>query len=155
MTFGSITIPTANPITKRTMITTEETSLLQLARTFLKAIESGASGDELDAFYHPLIEQTVYPNSVTKQLTTRNLAHLKAGSLMGKKILASQQFEIVREYVSGSTVVLEVVWTGIAAVPLGTVQVGGSMKAWFSQFFDFEEGKIIRQRNYDCFEPQS
>jgi hypothetical protein len=26
------------------------------------------------------------------------------------------------------------------------------MKAFFAVFLEFREGKIIRQRNYDCFE---
>jgi len=132
-----------------------ETALLQSAHAFLEAVEGGASGEELNAYYHSEVEQTEYPNAITKQLTTRNLAHLKAGSLMGKKILASQHFEIVREYVAGNTVILEVIWTAVAAVPLGAVPVGGTMKAWFSQFFEYQDGKIFRQRNYDCFQPFS
>ncbi len=28
----------------------------------------------------------------------------------------------------------------------------GQMKAYFSVFLDFRDGKIIKQRNYDCYE---
>lgn len=27
------------------------------------------------------------------------------------------------------------------------------MKAYFAQFYEFKDDKIIHQRNYDCFEP--
>jgi ketosteroid isomerase-like protein len=131
----------------------EQTALLQLAYAFLKAIEDGASGDELDTFYDPEAEQTEYPNAITKVVTQRSLAQLKAGSVIGRKILREQKFEVVREHVAGNTVILEVVWTAVASVPLGFVPMGGAMKAYFAQFFEYRDGRILRQRNYDCFEP--
>jgi ketosteroid isomerase-like protein len=134
-------------------MTNSDETLLQSAHAFLRALEEGASGDDLDAFYHPDIEQTEYPNGITKQLRVRNLALLKAGSLLGKKILSDQKFEVLHAHVAGNTVVLEVIWTAVAAVPLGTVPAGGTMKAYFAQIFEYRDGKIFRQRNYDCFEP--
>ena len=133
----------------------EHSALLQSAHAFLHAIESGASGDELDAFYHPDAVQIEYPNAITKQVTKRTLAHLKAASLLGKKMLSGQKFEVINEFVSGDTVILEVIWTAVAAIQLGTVPAGGTMKAYFAQFFEYRDGKILRQRNYDCFEPFS
>jgi ketosteroid isomerase-like protein len=41
---------------------------------------------------------------------------------------------------------------GTLAVPFGSFPVGSQMKAFFAVFLEFREGKIIRQRNYDCFE---
>ena len=134
---------------------TDHATMLRSAHAFLQAVESGASGNELDAFYHPDAEQIEYPNAITKQVTTRTLAHLKAGSLIGKKILSGQKFEVVREHVTGNTVILEVIWTATAAMQLGAVPAGGTMKAYFAQFFEYSDGKILRQRNYDCFEPFS
>ena len=34
-----------------------------------------------------------------------------------------------------------------------TESTGASMKAHFAMFFEFREGRIALQRNYDCFEP--
>ena len=126
---------------------------LQSAHAFLRALEAGAYGDELDAFYDPEIEQTEYPNAITKQVTVRQLGVLKAASLLARKIISGQRFEVVRAYEAGDTVILEVTWAATAAVPLGTVPAGGEMKAYFTQFFEYRNGKIFRQRNYDCFEP--
>jgi ketosteroid isomerase-like protein len=39
------------------------------------------------------------------------------------------------------------------AVEFGAIPVGGSLHARFAVFLGFRDGKIARQRNYDCFEP--
>jgi ketosteroid isomerase-like protein len=48
---------------------------------------------------------------------------------------------------------IEVQWTGTLAVALGTLPAGGEMRARFAMFLELRDGKIARQRNYDCFEP--
>ena len=48
---------------------------------------------------------------------------------------------------------IEAVWTAELAIPLGKLAPGDQMKAWFAQVYEFREGKIFAQRNYDCFEP--
>jgi ketosteroid isomerase-like protein len=49
-------------------------------------------------------------------------------------------------------VAAEAIWTGVLAIRLGTLAEGAEMKAHFAMFFEFREGKIRLQRNYDCFE---
>ena len=44
-------------------------------------------------------------------------------------------------------------WTGTLAVPVGALPVGGQMRARFAQFYELRDGKIVAQRNYDCFDP--
>ena len=127
--------------------------LLSITLRFIKAIEDGNTGADLSEFYHHEIEQTEYPNALTKTLTTRNLHDLKEASEKGKKILVKQTYDVKNSYVSGNTVIIECVWTGTLAVPLGKIPAGGNMVAWFTQIYEYREGKIFRQRNYDCFEP--
>jgi len=43
-------------------------------------------------------------------------------------------------------------WTGTLAVALGTLAPDAEMRARFAVFIDLRDGKIVRQRNYDCFE---
>lgn len=50
-------------------------------------------------------------------------------------------------------VALEVLWEGTLAIPLGSLPVGGVMRAHFGVFLTFRDGKIVQQHNYDCFEP--
>ncbi|CAF0918169.1 unnamed protein product [Didymodactylos carnosus] len=124
---------------------------LTIVKNYLNAIEKG---DELDQFYAIHVEQTEYPNRLVPNGITRDLTALKEASLKGQKVLTSQTYDIQRSYVSGNTVIIEAIWTGTLAVPVGQIPIGGQMKAWFAQFYEFDEvGKIVRQRNYDCFEP--
>ena len=126
---------------------------LEIVERFLKTLETGGTGDTLSTFYDPDVVQIEYPNTLTKNGATRNLDDLKIASERGKQVLTKQTYEIVRSYVSGDTVIIEAIWRGILAIPVGSVPAGGEMKAYFAQFFEIKGGKIVRQRNYDCFEP--
>lgn len=120
---------------------------------FLKMLESRTSSDELENFYHPDSKQTEFPNALTKQCTTRTLQELKVASEKGAQVLTKEEYEVKNLISLNDTVVLECIWRGTLAVPIGNINVGGQMKAHFAQIFEFKDGKIFRQRNYDCFEP--
>ena len=62
-----------------------------------------------------------------------------------------QKYKIKQEIADRNRVALEVEWVGTLAVPFASIPAGGQMKAFFGVFLEFREGKIIRQRNYDCF----
>jgi ketosteroid isomerase-like protein len=66
--------------------------------------------------------------------------------------MSRQIYKIKQEIADRDRQGLEVVWVGTLAVPFGSIPAGGQMKAFFAVFLEFREGKIIRQRNYDCFE---
>lgn len=134
-------------------MTTGSNDILIIAINYLKAIETDVSVEELASYYSEAIEQIEYPNRLIPQGTKRNLSDLKEGFLKGKTLLASQTYDIQKSYVVGNTVILETIWTAKLAVALGQIPIGGEMKAYFVQFIEFEDGKIIRQRSYDCFEP--
>ncbi|WP_047247377.1 nuclear transport factor 2 family protein [Maribacter thermophilus] len=129
-------------------MTANENTVVQ----YLRMLESRTSSDELDNFYHPNAEQTEFPNTLTKQLTNRTLQELKEAAEKGSKVLTKETYEIKNLLSIDNTVVLECVWHGTLAIPIGNIEAGGNMKAYFAQIFEFEDGKIYRQRNYDCFE---
>jgi ketosteroid isomerase-like protein len=54
---------------------------------------------------------------------------------------------------SADRVALEVEWEGVLAIPVAGLEAGATMRAWFAMFLEFRDGKIVRQNNYDCFEP--
>jgi len=132
-----------------------QTDIKAIAIDFIKTLQHRKSAGELLEFYHPDIEQTEFPNAVTKNATVRNLNDLKNASEKGKKILQKEEYNVINSFVFENTVVIEAVWIGTLAIPLGNIPVGGEMKAYFAQFFEFKDGKILKQRNYDCFEPFS
>ena len=123
------------------------------ARRYLRAIENGVAFDELQKFLAPGITLETMPNRLLPQGSRDDLAGMRISSERGKKIMASQKYEIQNEVAAGDQVALEVNWTGTLAVPYETIPQGGQMRARFAMFLNFQDGKIVSQRNYDCFEP--
>jgi ketosteroid isomerase-like protein len=107
--------------------------------------------DYIDVF-HSDIEQTEYPNLLTAQLTVSDWESLFQRMTNGAKLLASQKYDIQRAYEMEETVITEVVWTAVIGVDVGSFASGQKLKAYFCCVFDFKDGLIYRQRNYDCFE---
>ncbi len=120
---------------------------------FLKMMEERVSQEELEKFYHPEVEQKEFPNAITKHTAVRNLADLKKGAEKGRSVITEETYEVVQLHSCGETVILEAIWRGILAIQLGSIPAGGTLTAYFAQFFEFKDGMIYRQRNYDCFEP--
>ncbi|MBS1532292.1 MAG: nuclear transport factor 2 family protein [Bacteroidetes bacterium] len=129
------------------------TDLEAIAINFIRAVESRKSADELHRFFHPDMEQTEFPNAVTKNKTVRTIKDSKSAAEKGSKILSKESYEITKKHAIGNTVIIEAEWTGTLAIPVGNIPAGGEMKAYFAQFYEFEGDKIFRIRNYDCFEP--
>ena len=130
-----------------------EAANLAAVKRYLAAIEAGATGEMLAAFYTPDAQQIEFPNRLTPTGATRDLAALLEGAERGQKVLSGQTYELVNAVASGDRVALEVKWTGTLAIAIGALPVGGQMHAHFAQFIEFRDGLIYRQRNYDCFEP--
>jgi len=126
---------------------------ITIARRYLKAIEKGVDFDELSAFYTPDVVQYEYPNRLVPNGARRDLAQLREANERGRRVVASQRYDIRRWVASGEVVVLEVEWTATLRVGVGTIPAGGQMRAHFAVFLEFSDGKIAEQRNYDCFDP--
>jgi ketosteroid isomerase-like protein len=83
----------------------------------------------------------------------RDLKALREAAERGKKVVTRQHFELLNAVADGDHVAVEARWTATLAVPLGSIPAGGEMRASFAIFFEFRDGLIVRQRNYDCFDP--
>src|SRR4051812_27570240 len=125
---------------------------LTIARRYLESIESGEPGDSL-AFFAPDVVQEEFPNRLTPQGARRDLAAIQEAGERGRKVMTAQRYEVLNAVVNGDHVALEVQWTGTLAVPYESIPAGGAMRARFAVFLELRDGKIVRQRNYDCFEP--
>jgi ketosteroid isomerase-like protein len=125
---------------------------LILARQYLKAIESGST-TELTQFFAPEVIVEIFPSKFFPNGSRDNLAGIRAAAERGKKVLTRQTYAVRNALSSGDQVALEIDWTGTLAVPFQTIPAGGQMRAHFAAFLQFKDGKIISQRNYDCYEP--
>jgi ketosteroid isomerase-like protein len=126
---------------------------LAQARAYSRAIENGEEFDELRKFFGADVMLETLPNRLVPRGSRDDLAGMRAASERGKKVMASQKYEVTNELASGDQVALEVNWTGTLAVSYETIPKGGQMHARFAMFLQFRDGKIVSQRNYDCFDP--
>jgi ketosteroid isomerase-like protein len=126
---------------------------IDLVKTYLAALEAGATGSALAAFYTDDVVQEELPNRLLPGGARRDLAALLEGAERGQKVMRKQTFELLGAVEAGDTVALELQWTGTLALALGSLPAGGQMRARFAMFLEFRGDKIARQRNYDCFDP--
>ncbi len=132
---------------------TEEQTNLAAVRDFFAALQGGEETDTAP-FYSDDVVQEEFPNAFLPNGATRTLTELREAAARGRKVMASQTFEILNSVARGDTVVVEAAWSGTLAVPIGEKTPAGTvMRARFAQFFEFRDGKIVAQRNYDCFYP--
>ena len=125
----------------------------EIAREYLRAIERGATGDAMARFFDPDVVQEEFPNRLVPQGARRGLSDLLTGAERGQKVLSSQSYEVHSEMEIGDRVALEVTWVGSLKIPVQTLPAGASMRARFALFLEFRDGRIVAQRNYDCFDP--
>jgi ketosteroid isomerase-like protein len=127
-------------------------SNVQLIRTYIAALQNGEVGEALSRFFTEDVLQTELPNRLNPKGQESDLASIVSRSVQGQTLLKSQRFEIRREVAQGDWVAVEAVWVGVLAVPIGSLVASSEMRAHFAMFFECRDGRIRRQRNYDCFE---
>ena len=133
---------------------TEEETNLATVRSYYAAMAAGAPVEAMNDFYSPDVVQLEFPNRYLPNGAERGLKELMEAGVRGKALMASQEFEIRGTMASGNTVVVEAAWSGTLRIAAGDVVPAGTvMRARFAQFFEFRDGKIVAQRNYDCFYP--
>jgi ketosteroid isomerase-like protein len=124
----------------------------EIVRAYYAAM-GGEPGAALD-FYSPDVIQDEFPNRFLPEGARRDLRQLGEAAERGRKVMSSQTFEIVNMFAEGDTVIVEADWSGTLAIPLGEQTPAGTvMRAHFAQVIQLADGKIVRQRNYDCFYP--
>jgi ketosteroid isomerase-like protein len=122
-----------------------------VARRYFEAL-AASDRAALESLLAPDIVQEELPNRLNPRGAVRDRAALLESFERGKTLLASQRFEIERSVVEAETAALEVVWTGTLALALGSLGEGATMRARFAVFLEMRDGRIVRQRNYDCFD---
>jgi ketosteroid isomerase-like protein len=127
-------------------------SNLDTARLYLKAIEDGDATYVISLFSSDgFVEQL--PNKICPHGMHATVSQIPESFEKGRKIFARQTYEIINQLTNANTVALEVLWTGKLAVPFGALAAGSEIRAHSAMFMEFRDGKIVAQRNYDCFDP--
>ena len=125
-------------------------SHVRKARELLEALER-FDGDAVAALYAEDVEQIEMPNRLKPEGDRRGRAQLLSDVERSKGILRSQKYEVSNAVGAGALVMAEYVWSGVLAMPMGSRAAGDTLRGHCAMSLEFRDGRIVRQRNYDCF----
>ena len=125
---------------------------LQLAQEYIHAIEDGATGDALSRFFTPDVVVQEMPNRIAPRGSISDLTNALQGAERGRPIFTRQTYNITNLLADGNRVALEIDWLGVTAIQ--NLPAGSEMRDHVAIFLEFRDGRIARQRHYDCFEPK-
>lgn len=112
--------------------------------------------DEAAAFalLDPAMTFHELPNRIRPAGGVDDLAAMRAGFRRAAEgsVLRSQRYVVGDVLADGDRVVVEARWEGVVAIPLGRLQPGETMVAHLCMVFRLTDGRIVEQRNYDCYE---
>jgi ketosteroid isomerase-like protein len=128
-------------------------SSLELAKAYIAAVERGAVGAELAAFFTPDAQSREFPNRLVPNGGSTDLAGMLAAAERGQSSVRDQRYIVKHAVENGAEVALEVEWSAQLLKPFGSSQAGATMTAYYALFMTFRADKIVSVRNYDCFEP--
>lgn len=120
-------------------------------KDYFRAIETGDLEGMLKC-YAPDAIQIELPNLLKIKGDRRSVSDLKRDFEKGAKLLLSQSYEILSLIDDADRVSVEVLWRGTLAIPIKSLREGDQMKAHSAIFFEFKDGLIVTQKNYDCFD---
>jgi ketosteroid isomerase-like protein len=123
------------------------------ARQYLEAVASGKPVEEVLEFYAPDVVFREFPNRISPQGRVSRPAEMRAAYEKGRQLMKSQKYDVQRIVDAGDEVAIESEWTGVLAIPVMGLPEGSEMKAYVAMFLTFRDGKIVSQRNYDCYPP--
>lgn len=124
---------------------------VKVVKEYLAQVESFSAG--VAALVHPDVSFVEYPNLINKKGQVRNLEQALKGLALGRQILAWQKYEVTDIVESKDSLLAEAKWSGQIAADVGHLKKDQLLMAYSAMRFDFKDGKIVRQVNYDCYEP--
>lgn len=125
---------------------------LEAIHRYFKAIEDGNFAPILEIFASDGVMEQL-PNRIYPSGIRSGLSEMQEAFEKGNKLLSSQKYEIRSHTAEGETLAVEVLWVGKLGTSFGKLAAGSELRAHSAMFFKFKDGKIVSQRNYDCFEP--
>lgn len=125
---------------------------LATARRYLQAIEYSAGADAIAEFFAQEVIVEILPSLYFPKGSRSDLSGIRISFERGKKVMTRQRYLVKNAIASVDQVAMEVEWTGTLAVPFQGIPAGGQMCAHVGIFLQFKNGKIVSQRNYDCYE---
>lgn len=122
----------------------------EIVTAYIRAIE--AQEPDIEARYlHPDVQLTEHPNRILPAGLRSDLAGIRAAGERGRKLMASQRYDIRDIIVEGDRAAVQFVWSGTLAVAAGPLPAGHVMQAQICSIIELKDGKVWRQEQYDCY----
>ena len=125
---------------------------VKAARGLLRAIEQGDTRSLLASYAENEV-QVEHPNRLKPKGDRRGPAKMAEDLARGKQLLAEEHCEVIEAVATGDNVAMQLNWTGVLAVPVGTLKAGETMTCESAVFLRFQGDRIVEQHNHDCFPP--
>lgn len=122
----------------------------EIVTAYFRAIESHQP-NEVNRYLHSDVELTEHPNWVSPAGLRVDLAGMQAAGERGRKLMASERYEIRQMIVEGDRAAVQIAWSGTLAVAAGPLPAGHVMRAQVCSIIELKDGKVWRQEQYDCF----
>ena len=126
---------------------------IEVAQQYIRALESGATGDALTKFFTPDAFIKEMPSRVAPHGSVSGLAKALEAAKRGQELFKRQTYTIINILGEGDRVALEMDWMGVTAVQFENLPPDSEMRDHAAIFLQFRDGRIVLQRHYDCFEP--
>lgn len=118
---------------------------LTIAKELIAAIERGDRA-ALDRLLAGDVVQTELPNQLLPEGAVRDKKAILDAFERGAALMKTQRYEITGAVAQGDRAAVEVDWRA-------ETTAGKAFRARFAFFFEVKDGKVVAQRNYDCFDP--
>lgn len=125
----------------------------RLVRDLFRAIENGATGEALARYFDPNAEQIEYPSLMRPAGGQRSVDGMLAGAELGARLIADQSYEPHVVIDDGERLAVRFTWRGTLRADAAGIPAGTALVAHVAAFFEFREGRVLRQSSYDCYEP--
>jgi ketosteroid isomerase-like protein len=126
---------------------------VEVVTAYIRAVER-FDVDTVAALLDAEMQFTELPNPIRPAGGTDDKAAMLAAlrrSAEGK-VLKAQRYHLAGIVATAQSVVVEARWEGDLAMGIGRLRAGDTMIAHICMVFELRNGRIVRQRNYDCYE---
>lgn len=127
-------------------------SNLELARCYLRILERDMADPELPQLFDPEYVFHEKPNRLNPNGRTLRASELGEVTAKAKRIILEQSYRIKTELAVGDEIALELEWVGRFNLAFASTAAGQPIRATIGMFLTFRAGKILSQRNYDCYD---
>lgn len=129
------------------------TDNVEIVRRYVEAV-TRFDADAAAALLHPDMHFHELPNRIRPAGGVDDVAKMMAALRRAGegKVLTAQRYIMSEAIAAGDRVVIEARWEGDVAIPIGRLQPGDTMVAHICMVFRLVDGRIVEQRNYDCYE---